>query len=323
MEGISDAIEWLLEPNNPGIRYRTLAEILGRGFHDPDVRSTYEKVWESAPVRKILGKLGPDGRWPTQPYGVHTSLRYLSSLAEHGIGRDSRIEAGVDQALEFLREKEASAGVDRYDGCSEALLLRALVMLGYGGNSSVHEMLCSYSAGQLFDGGFICERLLNERANRKSCYRAAVAGLLLYAACTQQGMMLPGRDQLIEFFVKRDVYLTSDKKRLVVDLRPGWRYVDNFFPAESMRVGLPLIVHALFVLGAANHPGVEPACRTLADKEDPIGRLSLEGTLTKQPVSFGAVGKPNKWMTFYAVAGKVHGSKVSFQNTGCSDSIGK
>jgi len=41
--------------------------------------------------------------------------------------------------------------------------------------------------------------------------------------------------------------------------------------------------------------------RLLAEKQDADGRFALESTLVKQPCNFGAVGKPNKWVTFYAV----------------------
>ena len=39
----------------------------------------------------------------------------------------------------------------------------------------------------------------------------------------------------------------------------------------------------------------------MMSKQDENGRLKLEGTLTKQPCSFGTVGKENKWITFYAL----------------------
>ena len=300
----SEQVRWLLEPANPSIRYRTLVEVLGRYPDEADVSAAAAMIRTSRPAARILSRQSEEGLWPQGDYGSHSLLRYLSSLAELGLGRDDRLDAGIDQAVRFLAEKRKASGLDRYDGCSEALLLRAMVMLGYGAQPAVRDLLESYADTRLRDGGFICQRLLDERSDRKSCFRASVAALLLYAACAQHEITLNEHEPTRLYFLARDVFLTSDRSNHVVDARPGWRYVDNFFPPEPMRVGLPLIVHALAVLGDGSHPGVQAAWSILNEKPDEHGRLSLEGTLSKQPVSFGAVGKPNKWMTFYYEAAR-------------------
>ena len=68
-----------------------------------------------------------------------------------------------------------------------------------------------------------------------------------------------------------------------------------------MRTGLPLILAALAILGAGRDPALARGWDLLADKKNANGRLLLEGTLTRQPVSFGKVGQENKWLTFYAL----------------------
>jgi hypothetical protein len=107
--------------------------------------------------------------------------------------------------------------------------------------------------------------------------------------------------------LKRDVFYSSDKSKAFTDGRVGWRFIDNFFPVEPMRMGLPLIVSALSVLEAGGDPAMKEVWGLLKDKETENGRLILEGTLTKQPCSFGKAGFENKWMTFYAhLAEKYH-----------------
>jgi hypothetical protein len=101
--------------------------------------------------------------------------------------------------------------------------------------------------------------------------------------------------------LKRDIFYSSDKTSKFEEGRVGWRFVDNFFPVEPMRMGLPLIVSALSILGVGNNPAMEEAWDLLKGKEDENGRLYLEGTLTKQPCSFGKVGQANKWLTFYSI----------------------
>lgn len=245
-------LSWLLEENNPAIKYRTLTEILGKSLDDKEVQDTYSLIWQQKAIQKILSKKGDDGSWDISDYGVHTSMRYLTALAEHGLYCDERIDRAIDIAVSFLNEKEEATGTSEYGGCSNALALRAIVMLGYHEHPGVKELIGKYASSQLQDGGFMCKRLLDKKPDRKSCYKATVAGLLLYASCKQKGLLIENTNNLIRYFLNRDVFYTSDKSKLVVDGREGWRNIDNFFPVESMRIGLPLIVSSLSILGAGD-----------------------------------------------------------------------
>lgn len=77
-----------------------------------------------------------------------------------------------------------------------------------------------------------------------------------------------------------------------------------------MRIGLPLILAALSVLGAGNHQAVSGAWELLERKKNEAGRLVLEGTLSRQPLSFGAVGKENKIVTLYAALAEKYRNTV-------------
>lgn len=292
-------ISWLLEQKEPSIRYRTLVEILDMPQDADDVKAAYNKLLSSKKVDRILSKQNESGLWDLKPYGTHTHLRYLTALAELGYRKSPEIDNAVDTAIEFLKGKYNAEGMERYDGCSDALLLRALVMLGYNDIDDVNSMIQDYCSKQLADGGFNCKRLLDKKSDRKSCYKAAVAGLSLYGACYQKGITLQGKDKLVKYFTNRNVFYKSNTKELVVDNKAGWRSIDNFFPVEPMRVGIPIIMSSLSILGAGEHRGMKDTWQIWEDKMNEQGRMSLEGTLSKQPCSFGAVGKLNKWVTFY------------------------
>ncbi|MCL2433517.1 MAG: hypothetical protein FWD16_03240, partial [Clostridia bacterium] len=144
-----------------------------------------------------------------------------------------------------------------------------------------------------------------KKPERKSCYKGALAGLLLYAECKRKDILPGNADKLIDYFLNRDVFYSTDKtKSFYEDGRYGWRFIDNFFPVESQRMGLPLIVSAMSILGAGNQPAMAEAWALLGQKADADGRMQLEGTLTKQPCSFGKAGQENKWITFYAELAK-------------------
>lgn len=299
MDPISDStLEWLLEDENPAVRFRAAAEA-GLPGQDPLART----VWEMSAVRKMLARQNSAGVWEhtEREYGVHTSLRYLTACAEFGLRRDTRLDAAAVYAARFLEEKEDAPLNQDYSGCSDALLLRALVMLGYADLPAVGGLVERYAARQLWDGGFMCRRLLAKKPGRKGCYKATVAALLLAAECKRARRELPQTHKLVEYFLGRDVFFSSDDAdKLLLDGRPGWRAIDNFFPAESMRYGLAQIMAALAALGAGSHPALEKGWRLLESKKTAAGRWTLEGTLTQQPCSFGKVGQENKWVTLYA-----------------------
>lgn len=294
-------IDWMLEKGNPSIKYRTLTEILDRSIEDIEVQKTYDLIWQQKDIQKIFAKQDENGLWSTSDFGDHTYLRYLTALAEHGLCCDKRIDNAIGFAVDFLNEKENATGTQGYDGCSNALVLRAIVMLGYHTRPDVQILLDKYVSSQLNDGGFMCKRLLVKKPERKSCYRASVAGLLLYASCKQKGITFNNTNRLIDYFLTRDIFYMSDKKTIIIDGKPGWRYIDNFFPVESMRIGLPLILYSLCVLGAGNDRATEKAWNLLTSKKNNDGKLILEGTLSKQPCSFGKAGQENKWLTFYSL----------------------
>lgn len=292
------AQDWLLEESNPAIRYRTLANIK-REANIELMKKAYDAVWEDKAILRMLQRQDGNGLWEMDraKYGSFLSLRYLTAFAEYGLTRDPRLDRAVQKALEELSVTVA----DDPSGCATPLVLRALVMLGYHENTQVCGLIQTFSSAQLYDGGFMCKRLLCKKPQRKSCYKASLAALLLYAECKKKEIIIDNTEMLVDYFLRRDVFYSSNKTVMFNEGRHGWRYIDNFFPVEPMRIGLPLIVEALAALGAGNDAAVMEAWSLLQEKGDTNGRYPLEGTLTRQPCSFGPVGKANKWVTYYAL----------------------
>jgi len=56
-------VGWLLEDENPCVRYITLTQLLGVSPHSKEVTETRNKIPEWDPVRKILAKQKRDGGW--------------------------------------------------------------------------------------------------------------------------------------------------------------------------------------------------------------------------------------------------------------------
>ena len=58
-----NTIGWLLEQDNPSVRYRTLKELLDCDDGEPDVVQARSAIPESQPVRRLLDAMHPKGYW--------------------------------------------------------------------------------------------------------------------------------------------------------------------------------------------------------------------------------------------------------------------
>jgi len=81
MEIPQSCLDWLLEPENPSVRYRTLVELLGVPKDDPEVQHAQAAIPGSKPVQKIFSKMHLDGYWLYR--GVGAGVAYAMSGSTH------------------------------------------------------------------------------------------------------------------------------------------------------------------------------------------------------------------------------------------------
>ena len=101
-------VDWLLEPDNPSVRYLALRHLLGRDEDDADVQAARAAISESAIVRRIFAKQAPEGHWgdPTSPYLPKYKSTYwtLMVLGFLGLSRDDeRVRRAVEHVFSFQR----------------------------------------------------------------------------------------------------------------------------------------------------------------------------------------------------------------------------
>ncbi|MFX1486002.1 MAG: nitrogen fixation protein NifH, partial [Promethearchaeota archaeon] len=103
----ADPTRWLLEKDNPSVRYFTLTDICDNVENDSEVRDTKDKIMERGVVPRILARQSDEGYWgsPEDFYGpgkFKGTVWQLMILAE--LGTDSRDER-VRKACEFILDK--------------------------------------------------------------------------------------------------------------------------------------------------------------------------------------------------------------------------
>lgn len=62
-----DVLEWLLEPNDPSVRYRTLVELLDQGG-TAEAQEAKEAIAGSEAVKKLMALMHPGGYWLQPDY---------------------------------------------------------------------------------------------------------------------------------------------------------------------------------------------------------------------------------------------------------------
>jgi hypothetical protein len=103
-----DPLPWLLEPENPSVRYWTLVELLDRPFGDPAVQAARNAIADQALVKQLFALQRPKGHWgedEAKPYTAQGAVAVLTLLHMLGVAPDERTRAGCDSFLKFCQHE--------------------------------------------------------------------------------------------------------------------------------------------------------------------------------------------------------------------------
>jgi len=101
-----DPTGWLLEEDNPSVRYLALRHLLGRPEDDPKVRAARAAIPRSKVVERFFARQDPGGFWgdPASPYQPKYKSSYwtLMVLGHLGLSReDERVQRAVEHIFRF------------------------------------------------------------------------------------------------------------------------------------------------------------------------------------------------------------------------------
>jgi len=105
-------VKWLVESENPSVKYRAMVELLDKSYDDIEVQKCKNQIAESNPVKILLGKMNPEVYWLQKnprtgeilgkglKYGAFGTTHYcLSYLAELGLDRSHPKVARAQQRI--------------------------------------------------------------------------------------------------------------------------------------------------------------------------------------------------------------------------------
>ena len=105
----ADPIPWLLEGDDPSVRYFTLSELLGAEPDNPDVVAARRAIMSHGTVPRILAAQAGNGHWEGADYYYAAKYRgtvwQLIILA--ALGADERVRAGCEAILRDAQDTES------------------------------------------------------------------------------------------------------------------------------------------------------------------------------------------------------------------------
>ena len=309
-------LDWLLEENQPAVRYYTLVDILGRKEDDPDAREAHSRISRHGWARDILRLQKPGGYWePKEPTTVHAWLdflyrpKYIATnwralvLSDLGLtSKDRRIRAVAELLFKYKLRLGSMVNIFNDEVCIVGNTARMLTRFGYADDHRVKKLYDRLIEDQKEDGGWHCFE--NDHGTLDSWEGLAAYAALPKSKRTRKIAQSVSRGA--EFYLERKLFEEGSKKYL-----PWFRfhYPNHYY--YDILVGLDVITK----LGYASDKRLEPALEILTSKRRSDGTWSLDrlhpdlgaGAMydldTKKVTPFGleTPGKPSKWITLKAL----------------------
>jgi hypothetical protein len=318
----SDPISWLLEDDNPSVRYGTLTQILGKTERSKAVRQARESIMEIGVVPAVLSRQKPEGCWEDARSFYRSKYKgtvwQLIILAEHAASaKNDRIKLACEFILNcsqvratggFAYDTAEHTGGGRATDvipCLTGNMVWSMQRLGCGDDPRVQrgaEWLARYLR---FDDGESRPpsdwpyNRFEMCYGRHSCFMGVVKGLKALAEIPEskrsQGMK-HCIEQAVEFLLKHHVFKCSHDLRKTA--KPGWK-----------RLGFPKMYHTdiLEILLILTKLGIrdkrmQQAVDFVESKQDDLGRWRLQDTFNGRfQVNIESKGDPSKWVTMSAL----------------------
>jgi hypothetical protein len=313
-------IRWLIEEDNPSVRYLALTQLLGRPENDADVLSAKRDIMAFGPVPAILASQEPGGFWgtPDRYYldkytGSAWQLLMLAELCADG--EDARVRKACEFILESAQDRQSfgfavnrgGQGGGRHSEvipCLSGNMVYSLIKLGYISDGRVQggiDWIVRYQraddgistppAGWPYDRYEIC-------FGRHTCHMGAAKALkALFAIPAQDrtGAVNAKIAELAEYFLVHHIYKKSHDLKTIA--KPGWTKFG--FPLMYQSDALELLF-MLSDLGIRDPRMDEALDLVLSKRQD--GRWRMENTFNgKMRVDIEAKGDYSKWITLRAL----------------------
>jgi hypothetical protein len=308
------ALAWLLESDEPIIRYRTRTWLLGEPEADAAVAADRASSADGPMVGALLdfpdARVNPYRKW----WGLHWRLVSLADFElplDHAAVRE-RLDAAIDRELAWIANPRhldsipLLDGLYRADASIEGNALYAVSRFGHARDARAARLVERLLAWQWPDGGWNCDR-------RASGYRssfheswATAIGLAAYHEATGHDEALAAARRTAELLLDHRLFRTLDGRRQIHSTMAAlhWPAYWHYDVLAGLRVLLAVDPGLLL------DPRASEAVDLLAARALPDGRYATNrawwqagrhATSPTDVVDWGR-GRPSEALTLHALA---------------------
>ena len=321
-----DTLDWLLEPDDPGVRYLALRDLMGYPATHPERAAACRSAHVNGPIAVTLEHMNEAGFWSEPGPGYLPKYRStvwsIITLAQLGasIQEDQRVAAAchyvLDHALTERGQFSASGAPSGTCDCLQGNLCWALTALGCDDPrlESAYEWMArsvtgegvapaSDSKAELRYYAGKCGPLFACGSNYKfSCAWGGVKVMLAFGQWPEQrrtALIRRAMEQGAEFLLNGHPDQADYPSGLTG--KPSSNWWKFGFPVFYV-TDLLQMIEALTASGYGDDPRLAPALEILLKKQNPQGRWLLEYEYSgKIWADFGQKKQPNKWVTLRAL----------------------
>jgi hypothetical protein len=317
-----NVVNWLLEEDNPSVRYLTLKNLLDKTEDDYHVKQSKECIMTRGAVLKILEKQDPSGYWvslkdfyvKTKYKGTVWSLILLAEL--WATGTDERIRKACEIILNRSQDKENGGFCYRESKtesggdpaavlpCLTGNMVFSLIRFGYLNDPRVQKGIEWITKYQRFDDG----DTLPPKAwpyhkfetcwGKHTCYLGVVKALKALAEIpsTKRTTSVNSTiDRCIEYILKHRIYKRSHEP----DQIANDRWTQLAFPRMWNTDFLEILL--LLTQFGVKDVRMQDAVKLLEEKQL-NGKWILEKTYNgRYQTRIEQKGNPSKWLTLGAI----------------------
>ncbi|MGB9937498.1 MAG: nitrogen fixation protein NifH [Methanobacterium sp.] len=317
----NDPTNWLIEEDNPSVRYFTLLDILDKPYNDKTVEGARKNIMKIGTVPKILAKQNTDGYWGI-PENFYLRGKYkgtswqLIILAELGAdGNDARIKNACEFMLKnsqdpesggfsYISAEKGGGDPERILPCLTANMIWILIRFGYLNDERVQKAIKWLIKHQRFDDKPVEEpegwnyKMWKKCWSKRTCHAIIVKSLKAFAEIPEDKKT----SEIKDYISKSAEHMLNHyiHKRSELPARGQFKW---------LKFGFPLMwnIDSLEVLGLLTKLGykdkrMQESMDIMISKQNREGKWILENTFNGRfQTNIERKGKPSKWITLNAL----------------------
>jgi len=332
--------EWLLEKENPSVRYFTLRDLLDRKETDFEVKEAKAAIPKSKVIAKMFSKQKTEGYWedPENPYHPKYKSTYWQVMILGQLGMD-KSDRRVQRACEFIFNLQLEEGgfssytrkralveyewmrtrtalkeklqpepetwaqslvTEHQYSCLTGNLCAAMLRMGYNRDSRLKKALRWLVEIQNNDGGWLCPYWKAHIKDIHGCFYGTICPLEAFSEVPETECTSE-----MKHAIERGAQFLLMHRLYKAD-HHGYKVVNR----QWLRFSFPWfygynVLRGLSVatkLGYINDERLMDAVKMMLQKRRPDGTWLLENAPTgRMQANIETVGKPSKWITLNAL----------------------